>query len=75
MALHQGDIASAQTILDRIREMILGGPETAEMRAELENLMATEEFLKLGQLSSSAKMAHYMAERRKQGRGSPPPQS
>jgi Ca-activated chloride channel family protein len=74
-ALLQGNAATAKTIIDRIREMISGGPATVEMKADLENLVATEEFLQRGMLGTSAKMAHYMWDRRRQGRRSPPPQS
>jgi Ca-activated chloride channel family protein len=74
-ALQRGEIATAQAILDRIRAIVSNTPETAETRAELENLAATEELFKLGQFGSSSKMAHYLAHQRKQGRGSAPPKS
>jgi Ca-activated chloride channel family protein len=74
-ALQRGEVANAQSILDRIRAMISSAPETSETRAELQNWATTEELLKLGQLGSSSKMAHFMAHQRKQGRSSPPPKS
>jgi hypothetical protein len=73
-ALQQGNAATAKNIIDRIRGLIAGGPATEEMQADLANLVATEEYLNVGQLGSSLKMAHYMWDRRRQGRRSPPPQ-
>ena len=74
-ALRQGDATTARRIIDRIRQMLTGGPETAELAADLANLASTEKYLLLGEYGPSTKLAHYQSERRKQGQRSPPPQS
>lgn len=75
LALYKGDADTARAIVDHIQDILIHAPATPEVMADIENLQCTAGYLSEGRLSSSAKMAHYMAERRKQGRSSPPPQS
>jgi Ca-activated chloride channel family protein len=70
-ALHRNDLGTAQEVLDRIRENMACAPSTPEILAELANLAATEEMLKLGQIAGSRKMSHGQAYYRKEGRSSP----
>jgi Ca-activated chloride channel family protein len=68
-AIDRKDVAAASRASGRIRDVLSGAPQTAEVTSEWANLQKTEDSLILGQLSSSRKAAHYQQWHRKKGRG------
>jgi Ca-activated chloride channel family protein len=72
-AIDRHDVAAARSGFDRIREVLSSAPQTLEVTGEWANLQKTEEYLTLGQMSSSRKAAHYQQYFRKHGKGTTSP--
>jgi Ca-activated chloride channel family protein len=70
-ALSRNDLATAQKVLDLVREKMAGVPQTAEVLAEVANLEQTRQSLKFGNITGSRKLSHAHAYYRKSGRSSP----